>query len=175
MTTTSERAREHDLTCCSREAGQTSRKGPSISRSLLGGFVGTVAITMMMYFVAPMMLGHPMDIAKRLGSLLGDNWPAGMVLHFVNGTVIFPLIYAFLLFGVLPGGPARKGITWGVILWILAQVVGMPMMGAGLFSGSVKAAMGSLIGHVAYGWLLGWIAGAPTWAAPGHTRHQGQG
>ena len=52
-----------------------------------------------------------------------------------------------------------KGITCGVILRLLAQVVVMPMMGAGFFSGSVIAAMGSLIGHVAYGYLLGLIAG----------------
>ena len=161
MATTSERTREQDSTCCSVEAGPTCCKGPSISRSILGGFVGTVAITMMMYLVAPMMLGHPMDIAKMLGSMLGDNWWAGIVMHFANGTVIFPLIYAFLLHGVLPGSSAVKGITWGVALWLLAQVVVMPMMGAGFFSGSVMAAMGSLIGHVAYGWLLGWIAGSP--------------
>ena len=160
MATTSERTREQGLACCSFEAGKTCRKGPSISRSILGGFVGTVAITMMMYLVAPMMLGHPMDIAKMLGSMLGDNWWAGMVMHFALGALAFPLIYAFLLYGVLPGSPAVKGITWGVVLWLLAQVVVMPMMGAGFFSGSVMAAMGSLIGHIAYGWLLGWIAGS---------------
>jgi uncharacterized membrane protein YagU involved in acid resistance len=120
-----------------------------------------VAITMMMYLVAPMMLGYPMDIANMLGSMLGDHWWAGMVMHFANGAVIFPLIYAFLLYGFLPGSPAVKGITWGVVLWFLAQVVVMPMMGAGFFSGSVMAAMGSMIGHVAYGWFLGWIAGSP--------------
>ena len=92
MATTSERTREQGLACCSFEAGKTCRKGPSISRSILGGFVGTVAITMMMYVVAPMMLGHPMDIAKMLGSMLGDNWWAGIVMHFANGTVIFPLL-----------------------------------------------------------------------------------
>lgn len=161
MATTSERTSEQGLACCSFEAGKLCCKGPSISRSLLGGFVGTVAITMMMYLVAPMMLGHPMDIAKMLGSILGDNWWAGMVMHFANGTIIFPLIYAFLLYGVLPGSPAVRGITWGVVLWFLAQVVVMPMMGAGFFSGSVMAAMGSMIGHVAYGWFLGWIAGRP--------------
>ena len=53
-----------------------------------------------------------------------------------------------------------KGITWGLVLWLLAQVVMMPMMGAGFFSVSVMPAMGSLIGHLAYGWLLGWIAGS---------------
>jgi hypothetical protein len=160
MATDLERTTEQGLACCPLGAAKTWCKGPSISRSLLGGVVGTVAITMMMYLVAPMMLGHPMDIAKMLGSMLGDKWWAGMVMHVANGTVIFPLIYAFLLYGVLPGSPAVKGITWGVVLWFLAQVVVMPMMGAGFFSGSVMAAMGSMIGHVAYGWLLGWIAGS---------------
>jgi hypothetical protein len=40
----------------------------------------------------------------------------------------------------------------------------MPMMGAGLFSsamGGAMAAMGSLIGHVLYGSLLGVIASSP--------------
>lgn len=161
MATGTEHTRNQGVTCCTFGAGNVRVKGPSVSRSVLGGFAGTIAITMMMYLVAPMMLGHPMDIAKMLGSMLGGNWWAGMVLHFVNGTVIFPLIFAFLIYGVLPGSPAVKGISWGVALWLLAQVVVMPMMGAGFFSGSVMAAMGSLIGHVAYGWLLGWLAGSP--------------
>lgn len=160
MATTTERTEERGLTCCSLEVCKTCT-GPKLPWTILGGFVGTVAITMMMYLVAPMMLGQPMDVAKMLGSMLGDNWWAGMVLHFTNGTLIFPLIYAFLLYGVLPGGPALKGITWGVVLWFLAQVVVMPIMGAGFFSGSVMAAMASLMGHVVYGWLLGWIAGSP--------------
>jgi hypothetical protein len=40
----------------------------------------------------------------------------------------------------------------------------MPMMGGGLFSsnmGGLMAAMGSLVGHVLYGSLLGVIVGAP--------------
>ncbi len=85
-----------------------------------------------------------------------------MMMHFINGTVIFPLIYAFLLFRFLPGGPLVKGIAVGVILWILAQAMVMPMTGAGFFSskmGGVMAVMSSLLGHLVYGALLGWIAG----------------
>jgi hypothetical protein len=53
MATTSERTTEQGSACCAFEAGKTCCKGPSISRSILGGFVGIVAITMMMYLVAP--------------------------------------------------------------------------------------------------------------------------
>lgn len=136
---------------------------PNIGRSLSGGLVGTTMMTAMMCVVAPMM-DLNMDIAAMLGALLGGNWAAGMAMHFVNGTLIFPLIYAYLLYTYLPGRPAVKGAVWGGVLWLLAQSVVMPMMGGGLFSsnmGGMMAVMGSLIGHLLYGGLLGAIAGGP--------------
>ena len=136
---------------------------PNFSRAVAGGFVGTLAMTTMMYVVAPMM-GLHMDIAAMLGSVLGGSWAAGMMMHFVNGTLIFPAIFTFVLFGVLPGSSILKGTLWGVGLWLMAQLVVMPMMGAGVFSanvGGMMAAMGSLVGHLLYGSLLGAIATAP--------------
>jgi len=119
-------------------------------------------MTMMMYFVAPMMMGMEMDIAAMLGSVLGGSWAAGMAMHFVLGSVVFPLIYALALFPKLPGGPIARGATWGLILFLLAQVMVMPMMGGGFFSanmGGMMAVVGSLLGHLVYGGLLGAIAG----------------
>ncbi|MEO7158073.1 MAG: hypothetical protein ABI039_10945 [Vicinamibacterales bacterium] len=88
---------------------------PTFTRAALGGFVGTLAMTAMMYGVAPMM-------------------------------------------GVI------RGTIWGVVLWLIAQTVVMPMMGGGLFSsatGGMMATMESLIGHILFGSLFGVIAGAP--------------
>ena len=136
---------------------------PTFARAALGGFVGTLAMTGMMYVVAPMM-GLHMDIATMLGKMLGSSWTAGMMMHYVNGTVIFPAIYVYALYAHLPGSPAIRGTIWGIVLWLIAQVVVMPMMGAGLFSsamGGGMPAMGSLIGHALYGSLLGSIASAP--------------
>jgi uncharacterized membrane protein YagU involved in acid resistance len=135
---------------------------PTFSRAILGGFVGTVAMTAMMYLVAPMM-GIHMDIAAMLGSMMGSNWTAGLMMHFVNGSLIFPAIFVLALYRILPGSPAVRGTIWGAALWLMAQVVVMPMMGAGLFSsqmGGAMAAMGSLVGHLLYGSLLGGIAGS---------------
>ncbi len=134
---------------------------PNIGRVILGGFVGTLAITFLMYVGAPMMGLPKMDIATMLGRMLG-GWSMGMTMHFINGTVIFPLIYAYLLFRRLPGSPYLKGILWGVSLWVLAQLVVMPMMGAGIFGlkmAGMMSAVGSLVGHAGYGALLGWIGG----------------
>jgi hypothetical protein len=66
-------------------------------------------------------MGMPkMDIAAMLGSVLCEQmptpmsgvWWAGMVVHFINGTFIFPLIYAYLLYSVLPGPLWLKGAEW---------------------------------------------------------------
>jgi hypothetical protein len=131
--------------------------------------VGTVAMTAMMYFIAPMMLGKPMDVAASLGGMLGGSWAMGMLMHLINGSVIFPLIFAYLLYRYLPGEPWLKGTIWGLILWFVSQALVTPMMGGGIFSaksGGLMAVMASLLGHAAYGVLLGALAGA----ADGHQR-----
>jgi len=47
----------------------------------------------------------------------------------------------------------------------------MPMMGAGLFSGSAMVAAGSLVGHLVYGALLGAVYGHAAPARLGRTAH----
>lgn len=139
------------------------------AKAILGGFVGTLVITLMMYFVAPMMLGKPMDMAAMLGSMLGGSWAMGMLTHIVAGMVIFPAIYAYLLYRVLPGEPWLKGMIWGIVLWFLSQAFVTPMIGGGFFSahtGGTMAVIASLLGHAVYGVLLGAIAGAPEGFSP---------
>jgi len=149
----------------------------NFKKALLAGFVATMAMTMLMY-VAPMMGMPKMDIAAMLGGMLGGGmpepiggaWLMGMLMHFVNGTVIFPLIFGFLLYSRFPGAPAVKGILWGLILWFLAQAMVMPIMGAGFFASNAPqpfmTVFGSLIGHVIYGTILGLIYGSQPAAQP---------
>ena len=137
---------------------------PNLRKAVLGGVIGTILMTLMMYFVSPVMTGHRMDIAANLGSMMWDNWYLGMMAHVALGAVIFPLVFAYIMYRVLPGAPWLKGLLWGLILWLMAQVVVMPMMGGGIFSsrmGGMAAAMGSLIGHSVYGLALGFSAGEP--------------
>jgi hypothetical protein len=126
---------------------------PSIGRAILGGLAGTFVLTLLMYVVAPMMGIPKMDIAAMLGSMLG-GWSMGMAVHVINGVILFPLIYSFFVFSNLRGSPVSRGTLWGVALWLVAGLMVMPVMGAGFF-GSAHG----LIGHVAYGALLGGIAG----------------
>src|SRR5215831_6233966 len=136
---------------------------PNIWKAIAGGFTGTVLFTLMMRFVAPM-IGVRMDIVGKLGEITHTGMAGGLFVHFLNGTVIFPLIYAYLLYRFLPGAPWQKGLLWGVILWLVLETVMMPMMGGGIFSmetGGMKAVMAALIGHLVYGAILGAIAGVP--------------
>lgn len=134
---------------------------PTFGRSVAGGAAGTVAMTAMMYGVAPMM-GLQMDIAAMLGSMLGGSWVAGMAMHGMLGILVFPAAFTFVVRGLLPGTELIRGLAWGGLLWLMAQVVVMPMMGGGVFSsamGGMMAAAGSLVGHLLYGGLSGVVAG----------------
>ena len=138
-----------------------------IWKAFAGGFVGTAIFTLMMRFLAPMM-GVRMDIVAKLGEMTHTGMAGGILIHLLNGAVIFPLIYVYLLHRRLPGAPWQKGLLWGVILWLGLEVVMMPMMGGGMFSaemGGVKAVMGALIGHLIYGAIFGVIVGALTTAS----------
>jgi hypothetical protein len=131
---------------------------PNMSRVFIAGFVGTVCITLMMYFVSPLMSGGPVDIAAMLSGAVGGSWVAGIIAHFVIGTLILPAIYGYFLFRIFTGGPAVRGMTWGLVLWFISQMAIMPVLGAGFFSaqaGGARAALDSLLGHLAYGLILG--------------------
>lgn len=79
---------------------------PNLSRAVLGGLVGTLVMTGMMYTISPMM-GLHMDIAAMLGSMLGGNWAGGMTMHFVNGSLVGHILYGSLL-GAIAGAPEAR-------------------------------------------------------------------
>ena len=70
--------------------------------------------------------------------------------------VILAIGYAFVN-ERLPGPAVVRGALYGLAPWLMAQIVVMPMMGMGLFSGAVAPAMGSLIGHLVYGAVVGLV------------------
>jgi uncharacterized membrane protein YagU involved in acid resistance len=129
---------------------------PNLSVVFVGGLLGTPAMTVLMYVLAPV-FGVNMDIVSMLGEMLG-GWRMGMLVHILNGAVIFPVVFVFLLYRMLPGSPITKGMIFGALLWLTSEVLVMPLMGAGFFSthiGGLKAAGASLLGHLVYGWALG--------------------
>lgn len=130
-----------------------------IGKAVLGGLAGTAAMTALM-LAAPMMGLPPMNIGRMLGSAMGGVVALGWMAHFVIGTVL-AVVYAALFAPRLPGARPVRGALYSLLPWLMAQVVVMPLMGAGLFSGSMLAAGGSLMGHLVYGAVLGSLYGRP--------------
>jgi uncharacterized membrane protein YagU involved in acid resistance len=119
-----------------------------------------VVFTLMMKFLAPKMIGHPMDIAAVLGKFTGLGAPAGMVMHFLLGTLGFAI--GFVIVGpYLPGPGWLRGVIFLAAIWLLAALIAMPILGVGLFFGGTKEAMAALFGHVALGAILGIVARLP--------------
>jgi uncharacterized membrane protein YagU involved in acid resistance len=131
----------------------------NLGRGIAAGTVGTAAITMLM-LGAPLMGMPKMPIGEMLGSFLHIGSAAGWTMHIVIGLVL-ALIYAAWFAARLPGGPAVSGAIYGLGVFLVAQLVVTPMMGGGVFSGgNLPMIMGSLIGHVVYGALVGVVYGA---------------
>ena len=63
----------------------------ALPRAISGGLAGTVVFTLMMKFLAPEMIGHRMDIATVLGTFTGLGARAGVVIHFLLGTLGFAI------------------------------------------------------------------------------------
>ena len=132
----------------------------ALPRAIVGGLAGTIVFTLMMKFLAPAMIGHPMDIADVLGRFTGLGTPTGAVMHFVLGTIGFAI--GFVIVGpYLPGPGWLRGVTFMVAVWFLAGLVAMPILGVGLFFGGPKEATAALLGHIVLGAILGLIARLP--------------
>lgn len=129
-------------------------------RAAVAGVIGTLAMTALL-IGAPMMGLPRMDVGAMLGSVMGGSIVIGWMAHFVIG-IVLTLAYAVLFVTRLPGRGFVRGATYAVLPWLLAQLVVMPTMGAGFFSGSLVAAAGSLMGHLVYGGVLGAVYGVPT-------------
>ena len=138
--------------------------------AIVAGLLATMAMTMLIY-MAPYMGMPNMDIAGMLGSMMNDGqppavlsgpWVMGMMMHFLLGTLLFPLIYAYVVYGLLPGKPWARGLLWGLGLWAVMQVMPLPMMGKGFFASKTPQpllfVMGTLMGHVVYGSVFGALA-----------------
>ncbi len=137
------------------------------TRAVVAGLVGTAVMTGLM-LLAPLAglpqlaIGNLLSTLLALSSAYLPTGPAvGWTLHAAFG-IVLAIIYAGFFVSRLPGGPGGRGALFGFIVFLVAQVTFMPLVGAGFFSrGNVPMLLGSLIGHLVYGGLVGAIYGDP--------------
>lgn len=137
------------------------------ARAIAAGLVGTAVMTALL-LVEPSVGLPRIAIGQILSTSLGSasahlsiGPTAGWVIHFLVGAVL-ALIYAAFLVQRLPGHALARGAIFGAIVFVVAQLTFMPLVGGGVFSrGDVQLLAGSLLGHLVYGGLMGWIHGEP--------------
>jgi uncharacterized membrane protein YagU involved in acid resistance len=129
----------------------------NITRALVAGIAGTAVMTLIM-MLAPKMGMPPMNVPAMLASFMGLPIILGWIMHFMVGTVL-AVQYAAFAANRFPGAPWLRGLLFGLAPWLMAQVALNPMMGAGFFAANTAApvgmVMGSLLGHMVYGAVVG--------------------
>jgi len=134
-------------------------------RAAAAGVIGTVAMTIL-FFLEPLLSLPRMAEGGILSTVMSATvahvpvgFVGGWVVHFTVG-IALALFYAAAVANRLPGAPAVRGALYGALVFLGAQLVVMPLVGAGIFSGGDPArVLGSLAGHLVYGGVVGWYYG----------------
>jgi uncharacterized membrane protein YagU involved in acid resistance len=139
----------------------------NVRRAVAAGVIGTAVMTAVLLW-APLAGLPKLAIGELLSTFLAVSVAVlrvgpvgGWVIHGLFG-IALALVYAGVFATRLPGKPVVRGALYGFLVFLVAQVVFMPAVGAGVFSrGDVAMIVGSLIGHLVYGGLVGGIYGEP--------------
>jgi hypothetical protein len=132
-------------------------------RAVTAGVAATAVMTFVGVRIAPLMGIPRMNPAEMLAGPMGGSLILGWAGHVMVG-MILALIYVLVAPRLL-GPPWLRGALYSLAPWLMAQLVVIPMMGMPVFSGSAVMAMGSLVGHLVYGVVLGAMVGHPGEAA----------
>ena len=134
------------------------------TRSMIAGFVATVVLSLLMIMKGMMGIMPELDVISMLGTMSHDMMGVGgpavaWSIHFMIGTVVWGFLFA-ILYSLLPGsGAVGKGISFGVLAWLMMMVGPMPMAGAGLFGMNLglMAPMMTLVLHIIFGAVMGLV------------------
>lgn len=142
---------------------------------IVGGLVGGVMFgTMMQMMTAPTPDGGRMPVINMVGMIVGSPTAGvGWLYHLFNSAVI-GAIFAWVLghrsynYAAGLGWGAAYGILWWVLggLILMPVFLGMPAFAPLMMAEMRMVGMGSLVGHLIYGLILGATYVAMTRRAP---------
>ena len=134
----------------------------SIGMGMLAGFIATAVLSALMLMKSAMGIMPELDIARMLGEMMGGGPALGWIGHFFIGTVLWGTAFAFLA-PYLPGDNQWvKGVSFGMVAWLLMMIMIMPMAGGGVFGlrfGLMAPIMTAML-HAIFGAVLGGSYGA---------------
>lgn len=134
-----------------------------LGKGMLAGLAATVVLSALMVMKAMMGIMPALDLPRMIAGMMGaPNAPLlGWIVHFMIGVVGYGI--AIVIFGnsATGAGNVMRGIAIGVVGWLIMMLMLMPMVGAGFFglNMGVMAPMMTLILHIIFGAVLGWVYG----------------
>lgn len=135
-----------------------------IVAGIVGGLIAGVVFGMMMQtMTAPTPDGSQMPMINMVGMIVGSpTAAAGWLYHLFNSAVIGALFgWVLGARSSTYGSALAWGAAYGVAWWILGGLIlmpvllGMPAFAPLMMPGMGMVAMGSLMGHLIYGLVLG--------------------
>ena len=133
----------------------------NVGKGILGGVVGTAVMSAMMLVKSAMGVMPELDVIHMLSGMMGVPSAMAWVIHFMIGA-IWGLLFA-LSYRVIPtGSSVTKGVIFGIGAWLLMMLMVMPMAGAGLFGMTMgmMAPLMTLVLHIIFGAVMGWVFGS---------------
>lgn len=144
-----------------------------LERAGFAGFTGGYVMALAGYWIEAVLGISELDFAHAgLRYVAGGKagwWIVGILFHLID-SVLLGLLYARVVHRRLAWLTQSLGRFWGSIasgvafatgVWlVLAMLIAMPFMGAGIFArktGSARPALAALALHILYGSLLGLI------------------
>lgn len=136
-------------------------------RAYAGGLLGTAVFVWLVYAAPLRQLDFASALVKVVFGFLpassSDLWYAGYYHMFLLGSMFLPWVYSRGLYKALTHSPVLNGLTLGIMLWALRELIMVPAAGLeGLYSGfstGTQMVFASLLAHVSYGLCLCVVAG----------------
>ena len=145
----------------SHSSADSASTAADLGWAFVWGVVATIAMSIPMMIgmatgVAPM----PEPIPKALVSLVfGAGLPAPLLMALSAGSHLgYGGVFGALLARLYPEAGIWEGLGLGVLLWLVMEIVVLPVLGWGFFGAAItpKIAVATLVLHLIYGAALGW-------------------
>lgn len=127
----------------------------TFKRAMVVGIAGTLAMTFYTFVAGYTHLPHA-DLRGMLSGFFHLNDVGAWVAYLGMGVAMAYAYHAFFR-ERMPARSWMRGVAYAFFMWMLVQMVAMPVMGHGFFSGGVMGAMGMFFGMACYGAMVGFL------------------
>ena len=133
--------------------------GPTLAQAAVAGLFGALAMALATFIFNALRV-PVVDLGRLIATKIlryhSHGTRLGLALHIING-LLLALIYAFVVEPILPGPGSLKGLTYGILLWLVMMLIVLPAMGDGFFGWRTSRQMipSALFVHLLYGLIIG--------------------